>query len=74
VELQPITFQKTDELREELQGYDQDTHLIDGLTAAASLRRVINVTKVHDRPKVISGGRTGMLPIEAQRSVQGLLF
>ena len=56
MDLQPITFDKTDELRDELRGYDQRARLIDGLTAAASLSHVINVAKIHGAPTVLQSG------------------
>lgn len=52
--LQPITWQKTDQLRDELREYDLECKLFDGIMAADSLRSVINVPKLSDEPRIIN--------------------
>lgn len=55
-QLRPITWQKTDQLRDELREYDVECKLFDGITAADSLRTVINVSKIPDEPIIVNGG------------------
>lgn len=53
----PFTYEAADSLRAELQGYDSDMQLLDGLTAADSLRLVINTNKEHESPRVQFNGQ-----------------
>lgn len=68
--LRRISHDRANTLRAELQGYDADTEPMDGLTAAVSLRKVVNAFKDNDPPVIVSGGS----PLSIPDSVQERLF
>lgn len=52
-----FTYEGADNLRAELEGYDAEAVLIDGLTAADSLRSVLHAPKEWGEPRIVFDGR-----------------
>jgi len=50
-----ISYERADELKAELSGHDADQQLLDGLTAADSLARVLAAEKRFEQVIVFSG-------------------
>jgi hypothetical protein len=55
-ELSPISLERADELKSELEGYEADMHLLDGITASDSLAMVVRAPKTFGRPTIVFNG------------------